>query len=919
MSDETNELNEQIRNLTEQLRDITEMFKSMSQSQSEYMRSISNSNNQNKAAHKAMDDLGKASASTNTAMKNLSKSTEEVRRQEEERNMKLKAAAGMTEHALKSLAGAVFNTERSFSKYNSALNDAGEAVATFGSSLGPLGDVLGRIAQGGLKVVEQFTKQTDASLKARDSMNDMGAAGTITAEEVRKMGNRAGLAAESLDALTNPLKSLNSGLLNLGGTVSDGMNIFGEMIKTSYDLSSARNAQERMEMERMQAEREQERMALGRIGYGPEDIIAGFADFIKLQETFGSQIMSQYKTTDELRKASVNYLVNLKELSALTGQDAETLKQRQRDAANDAAFQIRQYLLDEEGKGDIAKIEKEMLGKVSGFGDPVMTAAFTEWLATGGNIYDRGVPLALRGMDLGGLYERLQTGDESAINDAIQSYFSGSRSMLGEFGQTAIYSPELREVAGLQSQGIIEAARRENYTEQALQVANDVLNGMKEGVDAAADVRAKLTEIEIDARTEIENLIGKINPLQHGFTAATIAAGAFTAATVAATFALGKLSLGKFGGMSGDDWAGPGSGPNGGKGGGRLGRLRVPRGSPAAIVSGLAIGAASQFTEEGSTADKTLSTTGDILSYAGTGAMLGSFLGPVGTATGAALGAGYGAFRNWDNISGMWKDDESEQDDTIAEPAPLTTPQDAGVRITDDQIKAYIRANEDTRSNPYLDTEGNWTIGVGHNLGKHLPRGMTEHSTISQAEIDRLFEEDYQKHKAAAEKLPGYNMLDDRGKMALIDMTFNMGPNWMNDPTKWPKLQEALRKGDKEGILREMQDSKYFGQVGNRSKANIGLMQQAQIISPNPNLSLIDSPNTRPTVSKPTAPEVVPASSTSTPTVQREPIVGESTASDVQRETIKLSNMLNSKLDTMISKISESNDFLDKLARYSTV
>ena len=62
--------------------------------------------------------------------------------------------------------------------------------------------------------------------------------------------------------------------------------------------------------------------------------------------------------------------------------------------------------------------------------------------------------------------------------------------------------------------------------------------------------------------------------------------------------------------------------------------------------------------------------------------------------------------------------------------------------------------------------------GYGH----LIEPGETMPNRISQQKADELFDKDYDHHKTAAMKIPGYDKASGMQKAALIDLTFNMGP-----------------------------------------------------------------------------------------------------------------------------------------------
>lgn len=146
-------------------------------------------------------------------------------------------------------------------------------------------------------------------------------------------------------------------------------------------------------------------------------------------------------------------------------------------------------------------------------------------------------------------------------------------------------------------------------------------------------------------------------------------------------------------------------------------------------------------------------------------------------------------------------------------PTPVSRPTTAGssgfvLNGSEDDIKAMIINHEGIRTKPYQDTEGNWTVGVGHLIGKNISEEDKREWTSEQ--ISALFEKDYEYHKQAASKIAGFGQMNRGGKAALIDLTFNMGPNWIS---KWPDLKEQLASGQYQAAADNLANSKWATQV----------------------------------------------------------------------------------------------------------
>jgi lysozyme len=140
----------------------------------------------------------------------------------------------------------------------------------------------------------------------------------------------------------------------------------------------------------------------------------------------------------------------------------------------------------------------------------------------------------------------------------------------------------------------------------------------------------------------------------------------------------------------------------------------------------------------------------------------------------------------------------------------------------DPAIMKMIRDHEGTRYEPYKDSQGLWTVGVGHLIGdgKSLPDAWNR--KFSEAEVDSMFAKDFDVHADAAKKIPGYDKLNAKGQGALVDMTFNMGPAWSKG---FPRFMEALKSGNIFSMVKELQDSAWFKQVGRRAMDDIALLK----------------------------------------------------------------------------------------------
>ena len=149
-----------------------------------------------------------------------------------------------------------------------------------------------------------------------------------------------------------------------------------------------------------------------------------------------------------------------------------------------------------------------------------------------------------------------------------------------------------------------------------------------------------------------------------------------------------------------------------------------------------------------------------------------------------------------------------------------------------------IKEHEGLRLDKYLDSKGLPTIGYGHLIDESDPdlMDMPLGETISQERADELFERDFNEHLFAAQKIPGFFKASKRQQAALIDLTFNMGPNWYKG---FPSFTKAFAAGDYEEAARQLEfadpdnrpgvPSGYVQDVGRRSDPILKLIQDKKL------------------------------------------------------------------------------------------
>jgi len=153
------------------------------------------------------------------------------------------------------------------------------------------------------------------------------------------------------------------------------------------------------------------------------------------------------------------------------------------------------------------------------------------------------------------------------------------------------------------------------------------------------------------------------------------------------------------------------------------------------------------------------------------------------------------------------------------------------IKTTDDVLKdasTMIERHEGYEDKVYPDSRDIPTIGIGFNLYAHNARKRIEafglsfddilagNTSLTDKQIRHLYKQDLNTALNDAEKfLPNYDKQPDKIKIVLIDMSFNLGYNRL---MQFVKFRQALMDKDYLKAADEMLDSKWYYQVGNRSR-----------------------------------------------------------------------------------------------------
>jgi lysozyme len=141
----------------------------------------------------------------------------------------------------------------------------------------------------------------------------------------------------------------------------------------------------------------------------------------------------------------------------------------------------------------------------------------------------------------------------------------------------------------------------------------------------------------------------------------------------------------------------------------------------------------------------------------------------------------------------------------------------------DTLLRDQLIRDEGLRLDAYKDTNGFWTIGVGHLLG-----AWSRMNSITQAEAFALLTIDVATAESAvAAVFPEFRVCDcthgmcdgDRTRMrALVNMAFNRGESKMRASTTiTPAIRQAIKDGNWKPVSAAILASPWAAQIGKRA------------------------------------------------------------------------------------------------------
>jgi len=354
-----------------------------------------------------------------------------------------------------SFTRALTSSEQSFSKYSSTVDQVTSGLTGIFGGFGPLSTALEKLGDVTTALVGAVFKQNDAYISAYDNLSKFGLAGAKTADDLYELTLGTGYTSDKLGELVDITTGLGTNLTSLGRTAGEGQLAFIDMTKITKE----------------------QRAELIRLGYSFKDITVNQADYIKLLGKMGK---IKAKSDSDLRTESLKYSKELTELSALTGQSIDQLKEGQQRDLNDYRYNVfmqQEREKSEKGLGGRFEEYRDAVSKIGAdFGDEARTG-FREILSTNIAQGDQAVALVrLTGGDIITWTKQYKEGKitieelESKLGQAQKNAVNTMGETMTrnkEFADSMLQSAQMQQGAGKEKNAQIAASVKRQQEEEA--------------------------------------------------------------------------------------------------------------------------------------------------------------------------------------------------------------------------------------------------------------------------------------------------------------------------------------------------------------------------------------------------------------------------------------------------------------------
>ena len=136
-----------------------------------------------------------------------------------------------------------------------------------------------------------------------------------------------------------------------------------------------------------------------------------------------------------------------------------------------------------------------------------------------------------------------------------------------------------------------------------------------------------------------------------------------------------------------------------------------------------------------------------------------------------------------------------------------------------EMLKQHLIRDEGYREYVYPDSEGYWTIGIGHLVDSRLG------GKLDPDVIDHQFKNDIERVEADLQTFSWWSQVSPIRQVALANMRFQLGPERFRGFRKMIQaIPKAIETGDWDEVGSEAKDSIWYTQTTKRAKRIVQML-----------------------------------------------------------------------------------------------
>jgi hypothetical protein len=397
----------------------------------------------------------------------------------------------------------------SMTKVFDALGKLGSGVSILGFATGRATEGLSAVAKMGLDVVGNIIKfQLETAQKVADIYTEMSKSGATFGGSINNMAQSAADAGLPIQNFAKLIMSNTESLAKFGKSFKDGAVFVGglgtEILNTNTKLA---------------------------VLYGGVDgLNEGIAQYIALQSQLG---IDETKDRSKAKEGAIEYLMRQKELSQITGKNAETLRKEEEGRRKQLDYNLKMGRLGEVAQQNV-KEGMAVAGKL--FGDQGSKYA-EEYFATGGKIFSKeALTYQAMNREAADAISQLVTGvDQSreSYRKGVGNYLSANADTLEGVARSqeafaeinrAANNPILRSMTETSSSVLENLNLMKNYSALAAQIEKDrttkpgpASEGYAEALKMARDSQIKIDGMVLENMNKMSDMVNFLYKTQSMF------------------------------------------------------------------------------------------------------------------------------------------------------------------------------------------------------------------------------------------------------------------------------------------------------------------------------------------------------------------------------------------------------------------